>query len=717
MVDLVRMGWELRPPVLIGYICVVVMTAFAAPDRPDNRLRLALRGFILLSLVVLVVLRAPVFFLNAPLNIDEAEFLANAIKFRGDMNTWLSVDTGSAGPVDSFPLMWPFLFGADTGFFAARITATVLLGATWLLFWAALARAPNSARICSGAALILFLGGEQSPDLIHYASELLPLLLLMCATVIVLDAVEQQPSIAWISIAGLCLGLVPFAKLQASVVAVVVGVILLWQVARHAQHPYRSSLWLISCACLPAVAILLPLAVAGGLNEFWVRYILWAKNYVGGGWEKLPPLGILPPQINALTKILHEHLLAGFVAAAAISATAAIAALPMRELARDSGARRAFLKGPAAARFVIVLIILGVSIAAAITPGRPFHHYAFLFLWPLALLAGLAWSLESPRSEGAATGRRRLQNIFGALAVLLVGAFALTEGRTTYDPEVTGIEKLFSAGQLLPDPDSRRGRMLVWGWAPEMYVFSGWTPATRDILTYNEIWPKPNRDYFRGILMADLRSNPPAYVVDAVAPGNFGFTEPEKDGIHTFPELAAFVSADYVLLSPASLAGSCPRVFVRKSMAEAIEQRYAKPSRVYDSSARGGGAELASHVVDNLAFESCADAWLPPDGQLGEITVELASAQAIAAIEMLNTRGGVNDRGGAEGTRASKTIRVTAYQGDEMVMDKEARMLRFPYATDVTVPESVGPIDRLVMRVESYAGVGGGLNEIRLRKR
>ena len=44
-------------------------------------------------------------------------------------------------------------------------------------------------------------------------------------------------------------------------------------------------------------------------------------------------------------------------------------------------------------------------------------------------------------------------------------------------------------------------------------------------------------------------------------------------------------------------------------------------------------------------------------------------------------------------------------------------MLQFPYSTDVAVPETVGPIDRLVLRVESYAGVGGGLNEIRLRKR
>ena len=67
MIDLVRMGWELRAPVLIGYICVAVVMVFAAPDRPDNRSRLVLQGFVFLSLAVLVALRVPTFFLNAPL--------------------------------------------------------------------------------------------------------------------------------------------------------------------------------------------------------------------------------------------------------------------------------------------------------------------------------------------------------------------------------------------------------------------------------------------------------------------------------------------------------------------------------------------------------------------------------------------------------------------------------------------------------------------------
>ena len=84
--------------------------------------------------------------------------LAGAIKFRANMNIWL--DTGSSGPANLYPLMWPFVFGADTGFAVARITAIALLGGTWLLIFSALASTTRPVRICLGACLILFLGGD-----------------------------------------------------------------------------------------------------------------------------------------------------------------------------------------------------------------------------------------------------------------------------------------------------------------------------------------------------------------------------------------------------------------------------------------------------------------------------------------------------------------------------------------------------------------------------
>jgi hypothetical protein len=238
-------------------------------------------------------------------------------------------------------------------------------------------------------------------------------------------------------------------------------------------------------------------------------------------------------------------------------------------------------------------------------------------------------------------------------------------------------------------------------------------PATRDIVTYNQILPTPIRRYFRDRMMAELRNSPPDYIIDAVAPGSFGLIDPEKDGLANFPELAIFVRNDYVLLSPASSGVSCPRVFARKAVAAFIESHYATPSRIYASSALAAhtATASASHVADGLVFESCSDAWLLPDGKLGEITMELADAQAISAVEILNTRGGWR------GNRAGKTASVLGYEGGNLVLDKQVRLLRFPYWTEIIVPDTISSIDSVVVRIESYAGVGGGLNEIRLRKR
>jgi hypothetical protein len=273
-----------------------------------------------------------------------------------------------------------------------------------------------------------------------------------------------------------------------------------------------------------------------------------------------------------------------------------------------------------------------------------------------------------------------------------------------------GVESLFHAGSLLPEPDGSSRRMLVWGWMPQWYVWSSWTPATLDMHTYGQIWPTPQRGYFRDRMMSDLRRDPPAYIVDAVASGSFGFTDAEKDGISSFPELAGFLSENYRLLSPETTDPACPKVFATSETFTAIAKRYVTPSRIR-ASPGGAIASSPGHIADGLVFESCPDAWLLPDGALGEITLELDQAQPLAAIEILNTRGG------ATGNRATKIARITAYQAGIPVADQTMRIPRFPYWERIAIPDTVAAIDRVVVRVESFAGVGGGLNEIRLRKR
>src|SRR5262245_27394741 len=133
MIEVVSWISWLRLPFLTGYDCCAIVLMFVLSGSPSRNRQRIPPWFLPLSLVVVAALRIPLIFVNVLLNPDEALLLASAIKFSTHMNTWLSVDTVTSGPVNVYPLMWPFLFGADTGFAAARITAVALLGGTWLL--------------------------------------------------------------------------------------------------------------------------------------------------------------------------------------------------------------------------------------------------------------------------------------------------------------------------------------------------------------------------------------------------------------------------------------------------------------------------------------------------------------------------------------------------------------------------------------------------------
>jgi hypothetical protein len=651
-------------------------------------------------------------FVNVPLNADEAMFLASAIKFSTNMNTWLSVDTATSGPVNIYPLMWPFLFGADTGFAAARITAVALLGSTWLLVVSALESTSCPARICIGACLILFLGGTQVLDFTHYSSEIVPVFLLMCALRITFIGVERPLTTAQIAIAGLSLGLAPFAKLQAAILGLGIGVILLWQVFNRSHRPHTSCAFLILCASLPALILLAPLAAAGGLFDFWTSYVGFSMNYLGGGWGEIQHTNQFKSSIRALLAIFRERLIGGYLLVMALitlfALTTSVRQLPSRRQALIGS-----LKNPQLVRWAIALAVLGLSTWTVMAPARVFLHYLFFILWPAALVAGFAWSLAIPQHGNDAVRSRRYDFI-GGVSVLIILVLTVRQPIASYDLDVVAAGSLSTTGQLLPSVDAKRGRMLVWGWMPQFHVWSGWTPATRDMYSYKQIWPTPLRDYFRGRLMDDLRSDPPEYIVDAVAKGSFGFADFDKYGISTFPELASYVAENYELVSRGPPDNSCPRVFARKSTVTALKQRFAVPSRVYASFDRASSAAAASanRVADGIVFETCPDAWQLEDGeQVGEITLDLESAQELEAIEILNTRGG------PRGDRATKAVRVMAYNRGELVMDRSVPVPRFPYWAEIALPDAGGFIDRLTVRIKSFAGAGGGLNEIRLRKR
>jgi hypothetical protein len=698
------------------YTIYVVVVVLLMKGRADTTVTLPV-SFLVISLIVLVLLKLPSIFVNAPFNADEAQFLAAAIKLRSNMNTWLSVDLMTSGPLNAIPLMWPFLFGLDTGFAVAHMTAVALLGITWLFLLCALHFAPRDARIFLGGATILLLADAAHFDYLEFASELFPCFLLMFSAAVALTAAGKRTGLSGILAAGFCLGAVPFVKLQATPIALTIGLILLVLTFRRQPRPWRAGLLLAASACVPAALILTPLMMANGISDFWRSYVYGGLVYTQGTWDKAQHWGLVPPQIVALVRLLSaDRVLKFYLILLSAISIAALGAICIGAGWRENAwSQRKILFSTDSQRCAISALILASGLLAAASPARPYEHYAYFVIWPAALFTGSVWSVARTSIRISSTAATRLSGALGVLLVGVTGALASVEYR--YKMEENQIfsnpGSTFLPVALLPTGHGEQGRALVWGYMPELYVWSGWTPTTRDQISYLEIWPLPTRDYYRERTISDLLGSPPDYVIDAVGRGEAVFFDPKTQGISSFPELAQFVSENYTLVSRAAtlasstgLGSACPRIYASRDAAAELERTSVPPIGV--SAVAGADSAEAARVAGG--FVTCLDSLLVPSGASGKILLDLGGTKEIASVEIMNLP--VWARFGSVPRAEKLTGAVRAFAGEAVTMDQGIAVPAYPQWIAVK-PHDPIVADKIVVEAENFPH---GLTLIRVRR-
>lgn len=555
----------------------------------------------------LIICRYPTL-LDYQLNPDEGEFLSAAHKLFYDPNFFHSVDTGTSGPLNIYPLMLPAVFGLSPDFASSRaLVIVVLIGVIYLGY--------RSLRLLTSEGLsriaILPIAGAfaafRNPNLIHYSSEQIPILIVTAAFYCSVRLL-RRPAAYRVSLVllGLLSSVAFFSKMQAVpiVAALAAGSVAYTYTAGHGRRLWRAAL-LVVAGALPLLILNAILCLAAGvLRDFWISYIVSNQRYVD-------------MQSNFVTDLPRflQYLLVGTVEThifvltfAALAAAYVMASL--RSHAIENEQRTLMLMTACAAivagiginwqpsvsswsSYLSLVVMFSIpiffllfsggrsigtdpmrwfgmlstlAIAAAIfsiyKPHRLFPHYLLFLITPVSM--AMAWMLirqandpamstfQRDHAEARPWTPRSTHSGFVMLFVILTVSGETYVWGSDQSHEFRNVVPTIASpeGKYIRSLTSNNAKITIWGWSASTYLSSARAPGTRDLnLFYFFAAPPDITRYYRKRFLRDLAQNPAELFIDGIGPGSWSFTDRSLYNFEQFPEIAAFVASHYEFLA------------------------------------------------------------------------------------------------------------------------------------------------------------------------
>ncbi|MFL5574520.1 MAG: glycosyltransferase family 39 protein [Gemmatimonadaceae bacterium] len=246
-------------------------------------------------------------------------------------------------------------------------------------------------------------------------------------------------------------------------------------------------------------AVLAYLASHGALGAFWDQVFRYSGHYVAATWAMRARAGYA----GLVTASVVGSLLlpvAGWLLAAIRSARSG----------RDH---------PALSVWLFALVWLPVELALVSVSGRPYTHYYVNLLPPLSFLAALAGAELLHLAARAGASHRRAWS-WGALTAAVLAMAIPAVGNTALavrdgEPRPARGETVTAAADYVRAHAPAGARVLVWGHAADVYLFSGRRPASRFVYALPLLTPGyADSALVRGFL-AELRAADPPLIVDA----------------------------------------------------------------------------------------------------------------------------------------------------------------------------------------------------------
>ncbi len=482
-------------------------------------------GWLLLA-GALLAFRWPLLWAPHQFNPDESQLISGALTLRYDPVFWRSVDGGTAGPLNFYPLMPAAWADGFSSYVVARLIGLAVIFGTILLAGETLVLVFGApvARLAVLPALA-FHALTVSPDFNYYTTELIPALVVALAGWL---AVRPAMTPARLWLIAFLLGASPWAKPQILPLAAMIWLLVTFSAARSTARP--SLLPLLVGPLLPALACFGLAAGTGQLEHLVTPFFLQNLNYAQTNAAFLSwPETIWLQWQNALV----DGYLALWIAGALAFAPLALA--HFRETSPHL--RRAT---------AVAALLLAAGLLCALAPRLPSLHYLHFLTLPLIWVTGAVLALAL---AGRGLGPTRLVAGLFLLCTLLPlltqhlrqpDPFAAYR-RTHPDPAQLRLTRLIRQLSVPGEP------IAIWGWRSSLYVESARPQATRQAHSGAQIHPGPLQPYFLRRYLEDFQNSNPPVFIDAVGPGNFVFEDPDRRH-ESFPPLRAAIASRYTYL-------------------------------------------------------------------------------------------------------------------------------------------------------------------------
>ena len=554
-----------------------------------------------------------------PMNPDEGLFLVAAQKLFRDPIFFRTVDCGTSGPLNVYPMMLPALFGISPDYLSARLISVMIVAASVYCIYRtfALVVDEKTARIAVIPAAGVF-AVVKDRDFYHYSSEDVSLLLLALALNIAVRTFRKPERYQWkVTGLGLLTGAAFFAKMQAVPIAGCISMVAILYIYRNSQvQKWWRPLLLFGAGAGSLFALNAVVCAASGVwRDFWMEYIV-------GNYSYARPHGSLDTQVSRFTEFvlsvnefrLFAVTLLGIFASYAYKATRREALSGQALFLRMAVAGGIVLAGgaaflqPGGSGVAVSVEVIGVALlpgaflllwqdgdresapirwygfltaavlvaalGAVFIARHTFQHYLRLVFFPLT--TAMAWPVVAGSRKAPAQAADQVEFSGGersGLAFLLIFAtFALLRLVSVWGgPNNFGFARFPSTvrpaqSDLIDSITQPADAIAVWGWDAPTYLGAGRVPATKDIATAQLfVLDDSVRAYYREAYARALRRARPKLFVDAI---DTSFPKMRRDvrDFELVPEVHEFIQSEYVHF----LDAFNQRYYIRRDLAGSV---------------------------------------------------------------------------------------------------------------------------------------------------